>query len=73
MSLLMDALRKAEDAKRLAAEPAAPELTLAPMTTPASASPLPDLAQHIESVDADLSAVARNAPPGRRAPAAAPT
>ena len=32
MSLLMDALRKAEDAKQLAAEPAATELTLAPMT-----------------------------------------
>ncbi len=79
MSLLMDALKKAEEAKRLAAEgnaPAVPatkpELTLKPMVSSASTYPagtaLPDLSLHIDSVDADLAAVSTEAPVRRRAP-----
>jgi tetratricopeptide (TPR) repeat protein len=77
MSLLMDALRKAEEAKRLTGEnttpDASPELTLAPMTPAAArpASPLPDRAPHSDSLDAELSAAASDAPLKRRAPAAA--
>jgi len=79
MSLLMDALRKAEEAKRQASENAAPEaappreeLTLEAPSEPAapSGSPLPDLAQHIDSVDADLASISTAAP--ARKPAAAP-
>lgn len=75
MSLLMEALKKAEEAKRLAAEQvpgatstAAPELTLAPMTeltsTPENSanSPLPDLSMHFASVDADLANVPTETP-----------
>ena len=85
MSLLMDALKKAEEAKRQAGEgyasgttPAAPtELTLQPVT-PASAPPgpaLPNLSQqHLDSVDADLASVSTSAPPKKRqaAPAQKP-
>lgn len=71
MSLLMEALRKAEAAKRQAGEsdaastalPSPVELTLEPVaaTTP-HASPLPNLSQHLDSVDADLAAVSTAAP-----------
>ena len=69
MSLLMEALKKAEEAKRLAASqpampggatPGKPELTLTPLSE--RGSPLPDLAQHIDSVDADLAAVHTESP-----------
>ena len=79
MSLLMEALKKAEEAKRLASEgnapettsPAAPELTLQPVNPPTSPpnSPLPDLSLHINSVDADLAAVSTEGPAKRKAPA----
>jgi tetratricopeptide (TPR) repeat protein len=77
MSLLMDALKKAEEAKRQAGEspapgavPAAPpELTLQPVT-PVFAPPgsaLPNLSQqHLDSVDADLANVSTSVPPRRR-------
>jgi Tfp pilus assembly protein PilF len=79
MSLLMEALKKAEEAKRLAGESSAPgtasELTLKPITasaprstTPPPVSPLPDLSLHIDSVDADLAAVSTEAPARRRTP-----
>ena len=85
MSLLMDALKKAEEAKRQAgeavpsaagAEPAAPaELTLQPIT-PEAAVPgpaLPNLSQqHLDSVDADLASVPTAAPPKKRQTAPAP-
>lgn len=88
MSLLMDALKKAEEAKRAAGEnrtgetPAPAELELAPLdtpriapsvdvpakqTAPASGSPLPELAMHIESVDAELAAVSTDNPARRPA------
>ncbi|HLO63262.1 MAG TPA: tetratricopeptide repeat protein [Azonexus sp.] len=66
MSLLMDALKRAETAKQEAARaqfgippaaPAEPTLSLEPLNSPAmgaAASPLPDLAKHIEAVDVDL-------------------
>ena len=75
MSLLMEALKKAEEAKRLASEasssgpaPAAPaELTLTPLAEgTASGSPLPDLSLHIDSVDADLAAVSTEEPNKQR-------
>ena len=82
MSLLMDALKKAEEAKRQAVEnsaaetasprPATPEasaeMTLEPVSTPvaAPASGLPKLSQHIDSVDADLAAVSTTAPSRKR-------
>ncbi len=65
MSLLMDALRKAEAAKQQGAEPQSPtpdELTLEPIPPPAT-SPLPDLAQHLDSVGADLAAMPATPPP----------
>ena len=81
MSLLMDALKKAEEAKRQASEPlaAAPvapvELTLqpvAPSTVPPGPA-LPNLSQqHLDSVDADLANVSTAAPPKKRQPATAP-
>lgn len=85
MSLLMDALKKAEEAKRQAGEatpsatgaaPAAPpELALQPIT-PATAPPgsaLPNLSQqHLDSVDADLASVSTTAPPKKRQTAPAP-
>ena len=78
MSLLMEALKKAEEAKRRASEaspsgtdePAATPLTLEPLTPPPRptppGSPLPDLAQHSASVDADLAAAHTDAPLKRR-------
>lgn len=70
MSLLMDALRKAEAAKQQGTEapaPAAGELSLEPIPPPAT-SPLPDLAQHLDSVGADLAAMPATPPPrGNRA------
>lgn len=82
MSLLMEALKKAEEAKRLAAENSAPtttppdaDLTLAPLDAPkpersyaATRSPLPELSLHIDSVDADLAAVSTD-PVRRHSPA----
>ncbi len=76
----MEALKKAEEAKRLAENPppeAAPtattELSLTPLSAafPASppSSPLPDLSLHFDSVDADLAAVSTEAPSKQRAPA----
>ncbi|WP_287461459.1 tetratricopeptide repeat protein [Accumulibacter sp.] len=76
MSLLMDALKRAEEAKRLAgagAQPAAPaapaaapELSLDPLDAPATTAgrSLPPLSQHRDSLDADLAASAA-APPRR--------
>jgi tetratricopeptide (TPR) repeat protein len=87
MSLLMDALKKAEAAKRQSGEggasdpfaaSAAPELTLEPVavpTPPAATAPssgLPNLSQHIDSVDADLAAVSTTAPAKKRPPQPAP-
>lgn len=79
MSLLMEALKKAEAAKRLASEGIAPpatsavgdELTLKPLEpsanaqSPAHNSPLPELSQHTDALDADLAAVTTD-PPARR-------
>lgn len=75
MSLLMEALKKAEEAKRLAGESNTPaatpiavsELTLQEMTPStslhhSSTSPLPDLSLHSDSLDADLASVSRPAP-----------
>lgn len=83
MSLLMDALKRAESSKQEAARqqagkdaspPAADEgLTLAPLAgeKPAAASrPLPDLASHIEAVDADLARSAQARPAVEAAPPA---
>ena len=82
MSLLMDALKRAEEAKRqqsLAAggiaETPAPdasaELSLEPV---GASSGLPDLNSHLESVDADLKATAaENARESHRSPAYATT
>lgn len=72
MSLLLDALKKAEEAKRqqAGASPeaaaAAHELSLQPVTDAKAAStgttnPLPTLSDHLAAVDADLAAVG-NAP-----------
>ena len=79
MSLLMEALKKAEEAKRRASEqgpesPAATDLTLEPLTPPQAqaTSPLPDLALHLATVDADLAAVPTDAPAKRRAASVAP-
>jgi len=74
----MDALRKAEEAKRQAGENAAAEnaptatqeLTLEPVGEAAasSGSSLPVLSQHLDSVDADLAAVSSAAPVKKIAP-----
>ena len=77
MSLLMEALKKAEEAKRLGGEslsattPAAPPITRSgePATTPSGDSPLPKLSQHIDAVDTDLAAVS-TAPPARHSQSA---
>lgn len=82
MSLLLDALKKAEEAKRQARAPAdessgaqaAVELSLEPVNAespaappfPLPASPLPELSAHLDTVDADLAAVT-TAPPLRNA------
>ena len=64
MSLLMDALRKAEEAKRHADQPqfaaATSELTLAPMSTPSL--PPPVLSPQIATPDGERSATARASP-----------
>lgn len=73
MSLLMDALKRAETSKQEAArslsgkEPPSPDngLSLEPLNSPASrlsASPLPDLAAHIDAVDAELATSATPQP-----------
>ena len=74
MSLLMEALKKAEEAKRRAGEGGElPELTLEPLTAQnAATSPLPDLAQHFATVDADLASIPTDAPPRRRPGAPTP-
>ena len=74
MSLLMEALKKAEEAKRRAGEGGeSPELTLEPLTAQnAATSPLPDLAQHFATVDADLASIPTDAPPRRRPGAPTP-
>jgi hypothetical protein len=74
MSLLMEALKKAEEAKRRAGEGSeSPELTLEPLTAQnAATSPLPDLAQHFATVDADLASIPTDAPPRRRPGAPTP-
>jgi len=84
MSLLMDALKRAESNKQEAARNLSgreaptdqPEsgISLEPLdnvkaeTTP-SVSPLPDLAKHLDAVDADLAASARPLRPGVAPPA----
>lgn len=78
MSLLMDALRRAEEAKRLTSPPGAPpaaapaELSLTPLEAPPSPrdNALPPLSRHFDSVDADLASAAAGPPPRRRAPMA---
>jgi tetratricopeptide (TPR) repeat protein len=81
MSLLMDALKRAESSKQEAARqqagkstspPAADDgLTLAPLAgeTAAPNRPLPDLASHIDAVDADLARSAQARPSVEPAPA----
>ncbi|MFZ5583277.1 MAG: tetratricopeptide repeat protein [Pseudomonadota bacterium] len=73
MSLLMDALKKAEEAKRNAAPAtgAPGELSLEPVSPqPGSQgqSPLPNLDDHLATVDADLAAVAASPAPSPAAP-----
>ncbi len=81
MSLLLDALKKAEEAKRQSAdarpaETAEPqlappaELSLDPLHAPPPPTQLPDLSAHLDTVDADLAAVPTTAPPRRAVPAA---
>ena len=77
MSLLMDALKRAE-ANKQGATPAptapadTPALRLEPMTpTPGAPSPLPDLASHLATVDADLAATLISPPEPRPTPKAA--
>ncbi|MBS1143652.1 MAG: hypothetical protein H6R14_1058 [Proteobacteria bacterium] len=78
MSLLMDALRRAETAKQESARqtqggllPTASDMLslepISPEPGKGSTNPLPDLAAHIAAVDADL---ASNAPPEQRPPLA---
>lgn len=71
----MEALKKAEEAKRLAGEGTAAASTDVPQASPAPSprsgntlhgSPLPDLSLHTESLDADLAAVSTSAPTQRR-------
>ncbi len=72
MSLLMEALKKAEEAKRLGSDHQAPSATTPvaaptaragePATVPSGNSPLPNLSQHIDAIDTDLAAVS-TAPP----------
>ncbi len=69
----MDALRRAEEAKRLANPSSQPDpvasldLTLAPLEPPSQprVRSLPPLSRHLDSVDADLASEAGTAPPGR--------
>lgn len=69
MSLLMEALKRAEESKRLAegnAEGALPDTSVATTTIRTSNSPryspLPDLSLHSDAVNADLAAVSSGAP-----------
>lgn len=68
MSLLMDALKRAEEAKRHPGPDSAPSgrLQLEPTDTPAArpekGSPLPDLNSHLDAVEADLKATAAEQP-----------
>ena len=81
MSLLMDALKKAEEAKRQSGETGPsgsaptplPELRLEPVIEPVKipdttphTSTLPNLSQHLDSVDAELAALPTTAPPARK-------
>lgn len=75
MSLLMDALKRAEESKQDAARamtrsnrPGAPELSLEPVTGDNVPAELPELADHIEAVDAELAAA--SAEPARTRPPA---
>lgn len=71
MSLLMEALKRAEESKQDAAKAttragtAPTGLTLEPLPEAPAATPttLPDLADHIEALDADLAAAAASRPP----------
>ena len=84
MSLLMDALRKAEESKRLAGEAKTPvatsDLALEAIGEPlmtsappsAARSRLPDLSLHSEALDAELSAIPGQAPSQRQARADRP-
>ncbi len=81
MSLLMDALKKAEATKQQAFDPpsapgATPNVPSAPGSVSANAPPpgdrLPDLAAHSDALEADLAAISAAAPPRRSAPPARP-
>lgn len=79
MSLLMDALKRAESSKQEAARlagrdansPPGETLSLEPVAAEApkvATSPLPDLAKHIDAVDADLARTAQPGEPPRPRP-----
>lgn len=74
MSLLMDALKRAEEAKRQQGESGTQEsggLQLEPVIASASEarnSGLPDLNSHLDAVDADLKATAAEHPPRQNSP-----
>ena len=73
MSLLMDALKRAEASKQQAAgavppaKPGGGALALEPLTQPPS-SQLPELAGHIDSVDAELASAPQRTEPAATAP-----
>ncbi|WP_428826881.1 tetratricopeptide repeat protein [Azonexus sp. IMCC34842] len=85
MSLLMDALKRAETSKqeatraltgKEAAPPVGEGLSLEPISTgqaKAGGSPLPDLATHLDAVDADLASAARPDVPPRPPASPKPT
>ena len=73
MSLLMDALKRAEEAKRQGAQQqgTSGDSGLSLEARPGDQSPLPDLSSHIDAVDADLEAEAsQRQTPQRSAPTA---
>ncbi len=83
MSLLMDALKRAETSKREAAraaaghevptQPATGTLSLEPLAPGGGDTrPLPDLAAHIDALDADLAAAAPPPAPPRTTPPPSP-
>lgn len=85
MSLLLDALKKAEEAKRQSAEAkpgevadtpepatAPTELSFDPAHTPPGAQ-LPDLSAHLDTVNADLAAMPTSEPPRRATPPLEPS
>lgn len=82
MSLLMDALKRAEENKQDAARaitrgerPANGGLSLEPLGSETSQTPpvsLPDLAEHIDALDADLAATPTAPPPATPRPAVRP-